>query len=109
MRFEFSERKVGFLILLWLLKDFAASFFFKHGPLTMIRAVAVASSHGRGGVVDNAADSCSRVLGSILAVITCMKEAFWVYRLCDCFTTLGSNLSLICSCRDNDSVLRQQL
>ena len=73
----------------------------------MIRAVAVASSHDCGGVVDNAADSCSRVLGSILAVIilTCMKEAFWVYGLCGCFTTLGSNPSLICACRDHRGYL----
>ena len=40
----------------------------------MIRAVAVASSHDCGGVVDNAADSCSRVLGSILAVNFDMHE-----------------------------------
>ena len=47
---------------------------FKHGPLTMIRAIAVPSSDDRGGVVDNAADSCSRVLGSILAVNFDMHE-----------------------------------
>ena len=68
------RKKSWFFNPLMAFKRFCCIFFFKHGPLTMIRAVAVASSHGRGGVVDNAADSCSRVLGSILAVNFDMHE-----------------------------------